>query len=239
MNVGTLMCNSSNDNNVIHSHKCFQLVLYFQGDAAEYIYLIYSGEVVLEVDGKPVVQNGDPDGNIDEAENDDDEEIYQVLGQMAALTSRPHTETAKVTSGSCILFLLDRMTFLRATRRRPKALSQTERVRLLKASAPSDLLDYLEDDEVALEKLASAMTIRQFSEGETIYPVTDSLTVVTEGTIQASIERPGYDDFLIGPNEVHSSFGWRTFEDALWPSSMKKSEPLTLTCSCTYSSPSL
>ncbi|KAL3935627.1 MAG: hypothetical protein SGBAC_008893 [Bacillariaceae sp.] len=186
-------------------------VLYFQDNPAEYCYLLYSGEVVLEVNGKPMVTNGDPDGNKND-QNDDDDSMYQVLGQMAALTNCPHTETAKVVSGSCIVFLLDRMTFLRAMRRRPKTLSQSERVRLLKSSTPSDLLEYLDEDEIALEKLASAMSLRQFSKGETIYPVTDSLTIVTEGTIRASIERPGYDDFFIGPNEVHRSFGWRTFE---------------------------
>ncbi|CAJ1954663.1 unnamed protein product [Cylindrotheca closterium] len=187
-------------------------VLYFQGYPAEYCYLVYSGEVALEVNGKPMLPNGDPDGDKDDAEKDDDEDDYQVLGQMAALTNRPHTETAKVTSGTCTVFLLDRMTLLRAIRRRPKSLSQSERVRLLKASVTSDLLEYLKDDEVALDKLASAMTIREFSNGETIYPITDSLTIVTEGTIRASIERPGYDDFFIGPNELHKSFGWRTFE---------------------------
>lgn len=156
-------------------------VLYFQGDPAHNCYLLYSGEVVAEIDGKQVIPGAsDPYNESNDNVDNDGSDVYQVFGQMAVLTNRSHTETVKVVSGSCTVFLLDRKHFLEAMKRRPKSLSQPERVQLLKASAPSDLLECLEDDSIVLERLASAMTLRHFSNGETIYPITDSLTIVTE-----------------------------------------------------------
>ena len=171
-------------------------IIFRQGDPADYCYMLFQGEVRIEDEHGTEVQ---PSG-----------EKYEVLGELELLTASPHVNTVKATSAS-IIFRLGRVHFQRAISP-PEVLTDSieERIQILKRACPSELLEYLEDDETALKKLVSGMTTRTFSKGDVLYQ-NNGFVIISEGLAIASMEGKGYEDLSIGPGEAQTSYGWRMF----------------------------
>ena len=180
-------------------------IIFRQGTPAEYCYLLFQGEVDVEVNGSILVE-ASPDDNTRG-------EKYQVLGELALLTASSHSSTVKATT-DCILFRLSRAHFQKALSP-PEILSGSieERIQLVKRACPPELLEYLEDDELALKRLVAGMTSRSFVQGEVLSQASGivGFVIIAKGLAIATMEGKGYEDLSIGPGEAQSSYGWRMF----------------------------
>jgi len=194
-----------------HVLRCFEKfkvrdheILYRQGDQSDYCYMLFQGDVDVEVDGTKVKPSKNPE---------DRGEKYQIFGELALLTASPHKATIKATT-PCIFFRLKRSDFQKAlspTEALPEGMD--ERMKILKRACPPELLEYLEDDEAALKKLVTGMTSRSFSKGEVLSQSSDivGFVIIAKGLAVATMEGKGYDDLSIGPGEAQTSYGWRMF----------------------------
>jgi CRP-like cAMP-binding protein len=178
-------------------------VIMRQGDPADYFYLVYLGEVKVLRDGQEVK----PDAS----------EKYAVFGELELLTDTPRLATVKAMSTTCTLFRLARAHYQRARQQPPPTASNMQdRIQLLREALPEELVNYLEDDEMALQRLASGMSTHAFQKGDILYRKETrlaTLVIIAKGKVMATEISMGgrkYENLTIGPGEPKTSFGWQS-----------------------------
>lgn len=178
-------------------------IIYSIGDASDYLYVLYSGDVCKKTDVK-------------ELSNDYDK--YTVLGELAVLTGSPYQETTQAMSDSTIVFRIDSVTLHRFLLPIPK-IDADRRVFLLKQAIPDEIIDlFVESD---LHKLASLLEVHRFEEGEVLIHKKerlDHLVIIAEGTALSSERSLGgreYESQTFGPDLPIISFGWQSILESV------------------------
>lgn len=180
-------------------------IIYNQGDEAQFMYILYSGDVVRRRD--LVTLDSDDDSS--------DSEKYTVLGEFALLTGSTYTETVQATTSNnscCTLFCLDRESFHRSLRPIPK-IYQDECSSLLRKAIPDEMVHYFTDDD--LKQLSSAMTTHSLEKGEVLARKEDrldSLVIIAKGSViakEVGLGGRSYEDQQFGPDAA-LSFGWQS-----------------------------
>ena len=174
-------------------------IVYSRGDAAKYMYIVYSGEVA-----RPSTAS---------SANEEGGGRYTILGELSLLTGTPYTETVHAASRTCTLFRLDNISFHRALRPSPE-IDIDERISLFKSTIPDEMVDYFTTSD--LKQVALAMTTHLFDAGDVLVrkkDQLDSLVIIAKGSVIAkdvSLGGRTYDDQIYGTNAPSLSFGWQS-----------------------------
>jgi len=195
--IQSIVCNSLFVKCTYKNHE----VIYSKGDDANYMFILYSGEILQEDNDKRSSSEMSTTAK------------YTFLGELSVLTGQTYQETVKVISNSCTLFRLDGTSLHRSLRRVPKITTQ-ECISLLQQSIPNEMKMYF--TEYDIEKLSKHLTIHTFDKGDVLVKKNDqldSLVIITKGLVRANNVTFGdhtYDDQLFGPDEDNLSFGWQS-----------------------------
>ena len=169
-------------------------IIYSIGDNSDYLYILYSGDVLRRPD---VSEKGSK---------------YLVLGELAVLTGTPYQETAQAIFNTTV-FRVDKHALHRILRPVPEV-DMDRRVSLLKQAMPSEMTSQIVESD--LNKLASALEVYRFQEGEVLVEKKDALdhlVIIAEGTVTSSHRSLGereYESQSYGPNSLMISFGWQS-----------------------------
>lgn len=194
----SIVCNSLFVKCTYKNHE----VIYSKGDDANYMFILYSGEIALQED----------DSKRSSCEMSTTADKYTFLGELSVLTGQTYQETVKVVSDSCTLFRLDGTSLHRSLRQVPKINTQ-ECISLLIQSIPNEMKTYF--TEYDIEKLSKHLTIHTFDKGDVLVKKNDqldSLVIITKGLVRANKVTFGghiYDNQVFGPDE-DLSFGWQS-----------------------------
>ena len=203
-------------------------ILFEEGSDADYLYVLYEGEVLLRSRDDqwkiPLIREGeekkrDNDDDRDEGYSDDDTVKYKIFGELELLTNSSfYKATAKAVSETCVLFRLganDFQTYFVPQHKHHvehTQLGEEEKLlRLLRNALPEELSSYFfqDDDEdyeyniELLKRLLSERKVRNFQKGDVLIhknTTLHSLVIVTDGVVRAS----------------DNSAGGRCYEDILY-----------------------
>ena len=171
-------------------------ILFEEGSAADYLHVLYRGEVLLRSrsDEIPTTQQGkenEEEDDDDDDDDDDDVEKYKIFGELEVLTnSSTYKATAKAISDSCVLFRLGASDFqtyflpqqkVQPSRRqslveKQEQLEEERLLGVLREALPGELSSYFFQDEdedygqnVQLwKRLLAERNVRNFRKGDVL-----------------------------------------------------------------------
>ncbi|CAB9503334.1 MAP kinase-activated protein kinase 2 (Fragment) [Seminavis robusta] len=189
-------------------------VIFRQDEPADYLYVLYLGDIkIFDDQGEDITAT--VVGN----------NKYTVFGELELLTHAPtRSTTVKATSSICTLFRLCKTLYQRAFLQQQPSFSsqqqqQQERIQLLQEALPEELVEYLQDDDMALQRLVSGMSTHPFQKGDILYRKEtrlEALVIIAQGQVTATDITMGgrsYEDMSIGPGHAKTSFGWQSILD--------------------------
>jgi CRP-like cAMP-binding protein/tRNA A-37 threonylcarbamoyl transferase component Bud32 len=138
-------------------------ILFEEGSAAEYLHVLYRGEVLLRSRNDrnmiPPPQEGKENEQEDDGDDDDDAEKYKIFGELEVLTnSLLYKATAKAISDSCVLFRLSATDFQTYfLPQHHQKIFQSSRQSLASTSTTAEEQEQLEEEERLLGDLRKAL----------------------------------------------------------------------------------
>ena len=213
-------------------------ILFGEGDPADFLYVLYRGEVLLRSQAEKETKSGE--SNNEEDAVTQDEVTYKIFGELELMTNSPFYMATAKAEDSCVLFRLGAADFqsyflpqqyqLKSARssRRLSVIQLEEEERLLgllKKALPRELASYFfeEHDHEDRQKhnelwkdLLSERKVRNFRKGDVLIhkskPV-NALVLIVDGVVRATDNTAGgttFEDLWIGEGKSRISFGWQS-----------------------------